>query len=188
MNTPRILYALAALLSGAMSVAQDRVEGEVTYVTANNLYVRFTSTETIAIGDTLYLVKKGSTTPCLVVHSKSSTSCVCKAFGGYVIVKGDPVFAKGDRSISTPLTGRIDSATVVTGTRERIRGRLSAASYSTMAAERDDDHRLMYRLALNADHIRNSRFSAETYLNYRQLFPSEPKAYPQQTEFFNVSA
>lgn len=185
------LHRLLALLASALLVAgvfaQDGASGEVTYVTTSNVYVRFLSTGGIVVGDTLYLVRSGTSTPCLVVHSKSSTSCACSTVGGCAVGKKDLVVARTGRIAVSPLTGLADSTTSVTeGNRERIRGRLSAASYSTIADERDDDHRLMYRLAFDIDNIRDSRFSAETYVNYRQLFPSEPKAYPQQTEFFNV--
>ncbi|MBK8499918.1 MAG: hypothetical protein IPL52_14140 [Flavobacteriales bacterium] len=44
----------------------------------------------------------------------------------------------------------------------------------------------MYRFSLDADNISNSKFSAETYLNYRKLYPANLDKHPQRTEFFNV--
>ncbi len=186
MNAARTLCITAAGLIAVVDLAQERVEGDVTYITANNVYVRFASTANIALGDTLFVARSGGSSPCLIVGSKSSTSCVSTLIGGCTIVKSDRVYATTARIATLPLPVPQDTARAKVGTRERIRGRLSAASYSTVAAERGDDHRLMYRFALNADRIRNSRFSAETYVNYRQLFPSEPLLFPQQTEFFNV--
>ncbi len=186
MKVLRPLCMSAAALIGALGFAQDRVEGEVTYVTANNVYVRFTSTATITPGDTLFVVKTGGSSPCLIVQSKSSSSCVSTLTGGCSVAKNDRVYARTIRSANASVAVQQDSTRAEGGTRERIRGRVSAASYSTIDAERGDDHRLMYRFALSIDHIRNSRFSAETYVNYRQLYPSEPKAFPQQTEYFNV--
>ena len=187
MGPHRLLVLLVATFPAAGGFAQDGVSGEVTYVTASNVYVRFPSTGMIAVGDTLYVPRSGTSTPCLVVHSKSSTSCACSILGGCAIKVKDQVVAKAGPVAKAPATGRADSSTsVMADSRERIRGRLSAASYSTIAAEWENDHRLMYRFAFDIDNFSDSRFSAETYVNYRQLFPSEPKIYPQQTEFFNV--
>jgi len=69
---------------------------------------------------------------------------------------------------------------------ERIRGRISAASYSNFSNVRDDSHRMMYRFSMNADNINESKFSAETYLNYRQLFLNEESSSVRKTKFFNV--
>lgn len=187
MGVHRLLALLVAALLAAGGFAQEGVSGEVTYVTASSVYVRFPTTGSIAVGDTLYLTASGTAAPCLVVHSKSSTSCASSIIGGCGIRVKDRVVAKVGRVANAPNADRKDTTMSVTAYgRERIRGRLSAASYSTIATERENDHRLMYRLAFNIDRISDSRFSAETYVNYRQLFPSEPKAYPQQTEFFNV--
>ena len=187
MHVFRLPALLATALLAASVFAQDGASGEVTYVTANNVYVRFPATTGIAVGDTLLLVRSGTSAPCLVVRNKSSTSCACSIISGCAIGKKDQVIAKAGFIATAPVTSLTDStSSVKAGHHERIRGRLSAASYSTIAAERDDDHRLMYRFAFDIDNISDSRFSAETYVNYRQLFPSEPKAYPQQTEFFNV--
>ena len=51
---------------------------------------------------------------------------------------------------------------------EDIRARLSLTDYSTLSNIRDDNHRIVTRFSLNADHINNSKYSVETYLNYRK--------------------
>ncbi|MBK8339855.1 MAG: hypothetical protein IPK99_07575 [Flavobacteriales bacterium] len=188
----RILALWSLLLASLGCYAQNAVQGEVTFITANNVYVGFPSTATIAIGDTLQLVKGTEVSACLVVTTKSSTSCVCKVLQGCKVMKTDKVVPSIVRPVPLP-TGRSvkkpgqDSAVVKRIDRgERIRGRLSATSYSTMPTDRENDHRMQYRFSANADRIGGSRFSAETYLNYRQLFPAEESRYPQRTEFFNV--
>ena len=55
-----------------------------------------------------------------------------------------------------------------------------------MPSDRENDHRVMYRFSLDADNIADSKFSAETYLNYRKLYPADLESHPQRTEFFNV--
>ena len=193
-----ILHIAFLLLFATGSFAQGVLQGEVTFITANNVYVRFDATGAISVGDTLQLVKGDGTVRCLVVNSKSSTSCVCTPVVGCKAQKGDQVQSviAGSAVADRKHTGResdIDLSPELEGddslkrdSRERIRGRLSAASYSTLSSEREDDHRMMYRFAMTADHIRNSRFSAETYLNYRHLYPADLEKHPQQTTFFNV--
>ncbi len=187
--------AVFALFLAALGVAQGVVPGEVTFITAQHIYVKFERTEGITVKDTLELVKAGVATPCLVVSSMSSTSCVCTMVSGCKFEKGDHVQTRSLHAIETKATGTrrlkptrakpIEEDTL--GSKgERIRGRLSAATYSTMPSMRDNDHRVMYRFSLDADNISNSKFSAETYLNYRKLYPANLETHPQRTEFFNV--
>ena len=182
------------MLSGFGGSAQVTLQGEVTFITANNVYVRFDRTDGIAIGDTLSLILEGKADPCLVVTSKSSTSCVCRSLPDRHINLGDrvsfdrvmPVAGASDM-IPPAAEGGIDTTRTGTGKgRERVRGRVSAASYSTIPSLRENDHRLMYRFSMNADHIANSPFSAQMYMNYRQLFPAYEETYPQRTEYFNI--
>jgi hypothetical protein len=185
---------LALLLLSTRTVAQEAVPGEVTFITAQHIYVRFDRTEGIAVKDTLELVKGGTVSPCLVVTSMSSTSCVCTIVSGCKFEKGDRVQTRGLHAIEpkegTRRSGAARTRTVeedTLGARgERIRGRLSAATYSTIPSERESDHRVMYRFSMNANNIANSKFSAETYLNYRRLYPARMENHPQRTEFFNV--
>jgi len=185
---------LPLLLLSTMAVGQNVVPGEVTFITSQHVYVKFERTEGIAVKDTLELVKGGVLSPCLVVSSMSSTSCVCMMMSGCKFEKGDRVQTRnlhaivpkeGFRRERTARAKPVDEDTL--GSRgERIRGRLSAATYSTMPSMREDDHRVMYRFSMNANNIANSKFSAETYLNYRRLYPASMENHPQRTEFFNV--
>ena len=54
------------------------LNGTVSFVTSNNIYVKFENTHAITIGDSLKL--KSTNTACLVVKSKSSSSCVCQVY------------------------------------------------------------------------------------------------------------
>ena len=218
----RAANILILLLVSSGCLAQGIMEGEVTFVTADNVYVRFESTDGIVIGDTLELVREGRGNPCLLVSSRSSSSCACMIIKGCKAEKKDRVVFDPERSSGAHGSGSdIVPALVVYVNRknlrharhrfgvrsryhssrdvidehlanaprrysERIKGRVSAASFSTMPSARENDHRLMYRFALDAEHIGNSRFSAETYLNYRQLFPAGEISHPQQTRYFNV--
>lgn len=58
--------------------AQGTLEkGTVSYVSSQNVYVKFSSTDGINIGDTLFLQKAETLLPALRVTNKSSVSCVC---------------------------------------------------------------------------------------------------------------
>lgn len=189
---------LTVLLTGVLpliALAQGDLTGEVTFITAQHVYVKFASTEGIAAKDTLELLKGDVATPCLVVSSMSSTSCVCIVMNGCKAEKQDrvrtrqlhaPEAKEGKRARpARARASRMDDDSLRTRG-ERIRGRVSAASYSTIPSARENDHRVMYRFNLDADNIANSKFSADVYLNYRHLFPADLERRPQRTEFFNV--
>ncbi len=189
-----ITSIFAILCLTAVAGAQGVVPGEVTFITSQHTYVRFERTEGISVKDTLEIVRDGIVSPCLVVSSMSSTSCVCAVVGGCKPVKGDHVRTRRLLPIEPRLVTRnarsakakpLDEDTLGSNG-ERIRGRLSAASYSTLPSDREQDHRLMYRFSLTAFNIANSKFSAETYLNYRRLYPGNMVDHPQRTQFFNV--
>lgn len=193
MRTTRISMLIGSL-APLLSVAQEVVIGEVTFITAQHVYVRFEQTEGIAVADTLEVLRDGQSRPCLIVSNMSSTSCVCTVVDGCVVEKQDRVQARRQKSEKEAVRSARperaskaqDSADSSRSSDERIRGRVSAASYSTMPSARENDHRLMYRVSVDADHIAGSKFSAETYLNYRKLYPADPDRRPQRTEIFNV--
>ena len=83
-NLYSTIIALIALTYNIFGQDPDQtLQGQVSFVTTQNVYVRFSDTEAINVGDSLKLQNTG--TYCLVVKSKSSTSCVCD------IVEGCPV-------------------------------------------------------------------------------------------------
>ncbi|MGB0429809.1 MAG: hypothetical protein ACPGLV_04995 [Bacteroidia bacterium] len=87
-----ILIVLFIVVFAKQSMSQS-IEGTVSFITSENIYVRFTDASKIEIGDTLKLVSEGSKMPCLVVVNKSSTSCVTNAIGGCNPEKGAKVEA-----------------------------------------------------------------------------------------------
>jgi hypothetical protein len=187
-----ILFLMFYVAMCEQAIGQN-TPGKVTFVTSQNVYVKFDHTEDLNIGDTLQLSDKK--TPCLVVKNKSSSSCVCETINGCVLQKNDQVSfhhspprhkeiikknaitdqtntLQEDASATNPQTEKTSKY------KEAIKGRISVSSYSNITNTRDDRHRLMSRLSLDAEHIRNSAFSFETYLNYRQHFVSGQHATP----------
>ncbi len=51
------------------------LEGSVSYISSQNIYVKFNSTEGIETGDTLFIKEKSKFIPAVKVDHKSSTSC-----------------------------------------------------------------------------------------------------------------
>lgn len=75
-----LLLILTFLISTFPSLGKDNRtndSGKVSYITSQNVYVKFKSTEHIGIGDTLFVNLKGNMIPVLIVDNKSSISCVC---------------------------------------------------------------------------------------------------------------
>jgi hypothetical protein len=70
-----LLLLLGPVLKG--QTAGGANEGNVSYVTSQNVYVKFGSTEGISAGDTLFTLKDTKMIPVLIVKELSSISCVC---------------------------------------------------------------------------------------------------------------
>lgn len=171
---------------------KPQLEGRVSFVTSQNIYVKFEDTKAIAIGDTLRLIS--SKTSCLLVKSKSTTSCVCEIVEDCNIQKGDKVlYPIRPRKIEqidevpkkelTPIVTDLEDEPLY---KENIRGSISATSYNTIAEKRDDRHRLMGRLSIRANHIKDSKFSFNTYLNFRHFFDQRDSSSIQNNDILRI--
>ena len=69
-------------------------KGKVSYISSQNVYVKFESTENINIGDTLFADKRDQMIPLLVVDNKSSISCVCTPISSGGINISDEIFTQ----------------------------------------------------------------------------------------------
>lgn len=181
-------------------MAQNKKEvliGTVSFVTSNNIYVKFENTESIEIGAVLQL----NNTDCLKVTEKSSTSVVCNIIKDCVVKKDDKVtyvLKINDVQPTEEIDDNVDEtipAEVIQPKevypkeeplyKESIRGRISVASYSTFSDLREDRHRLQTQFSLNANHINNGKFSIESFLAYRNNL-AQPENYSGRTTIFNV--
>jgi len=168
------------MITGSFIYGQETdltLKGKVTFITSKNVYIKFEKTTLINVGDTL---KTSDNIPCLLVTNKSSSSVVSTKINDCAIEK-EMIVIYSYRSIMEPVLEQEtliedigisfnDSIQTIAKKRyysEDIKARLSVSSYSTISEIRDDRHRLMTRFSLNANHINHSRFSVETYLNYR---------------------
>ena len=93
----KYLLLLLFVIMGLYTNAQTKTavpEGAVSYVTSQNVYVRYTSTEHLKPGDTLFVDQDGKMMPVLTISSLSSISAVCKPLGEYTGVVGDKLISR----------------------------------------------------------------------------------------------
>lgn len=172
----------------AVSHAQENqgmLEGAVSYITGKNIYVKFENTLGIENGDTLFMRKENVLTPVLLVQHHSSISCLCNPLGNQTFQVSDKIFARRkikeqevspllkneeqipekdvSEQVLTSSTGKSKEAEL----KSDVSGRLSVSSYSNFSNSGSRDlTRFRYTLSMDADHISNSRLSAETYISF----------------------
>ncbi|MBT8256425.1 MAG: hypothetical protein KJO23_07780 [Bacteroidia bacterium] len=192
-----VYFTLITLLTFSSVYAQEEdISGTVTFVTSENVYVRFDDTSVIEIGTMIQF--QGS--DCLQVVQKSSSSVVGKPVNACKVETNDTVvysFSKKetDRIETPPETDEELPATNVDVTpqydskesiyKENVRGHISVASYNQSSNLRDSRSRIQTRAAVNAKHIGDGKISLEGDLAYRALsgFPSD---YMGRTDIFNI--
>lgn len=157
-------------------------DGTISYITSQNIYVKFQSTSQILIGDTLYFNQNGILSPALIVTNLSSISCVCSPLSNIELKVNDKLTTKikkaeievepndkgEEQAIIVPVKQETNPVSKEPfKPKQNIRGRLSLASYSNFSnTEGGNSQRMRYVLSLNADHISNSKISAETYIAF----------------------
>ena len=181
-----ILLLFAAGLASGL-VAQEPAplrSGKVSYITAQNIYVKFETTEGIKVGDTIFLQSVSRHIPIFMVESISSVSCVGKAFGGVEVKIGDDAFARlpavKEPARQEPEKKKDDMAVVlppVTITKDSIKkeepvkrkqlieGSLSESVYANLSnTSAENSYRARYTVSMRASNLGASRLSAETYI------------------------
>ena len=192
MKTRHFFIAIMLTCCSQLLMAQagkTLLEGQVSYVSSLNVYVKFSNTESINKGDTLYIRTDSRLLPYLVVKDKSSTSCVCSSLVSDKISVGQAFYARvPEKAAPVPtrpvpkkdkpvVTDSLSTAPPVLITpeseekvepafRQNIKARLSAASYSTIYGD-EATHRMRYAFTLQGKHLGNSRFSTDNYIVFR---------------------
>ena len=163
------------------------LQGKVSFVTAQNVYVRFEKSVSVELGDTIFIRQGEKLNPLFVVESKSSLSCMGKPIRTSGISVGELVFVKSTSEIAidkkedvsrvkeeTPMPKEyipekaIETESNNSMFKQDIKGRISASSYSSFSGGNtsNDSHRLRYNLSLQASNISDSRFSVDAYLSF----------------------
>jgi hypothetical protein len=181
----RILSLLLFIGTALIVHSQNAVElkdGTVSYITSQNVYTKFQTTERISAGDTLFIFKDSKMIPVLIVKDLSSVSCVCSPISTTKLTLSDKVVARvkiidASKPVETAVATK---ATVVAATadtnsvkkqkstepKQSITGRISVSSYTDFSSQSDVSERLRYTFSLNANNIANSKLSGEAYISF----------------------
>lgn len=176
-----ILILFFGLNLKGQTASMDK-EGVVSYITSQNVYVKFPSTEQISKGDTLFGVQDSKKIPLLIVKELSSISCVCALISTKTLSVNDKVYAGKKMAepvkkevvevvtINPPDVIKKDTVAVKkeipTPLKQKISGRISISSYSDFSNVSDFSQRMRYNFSLDAKNIGNSKLSAETYISF----------------------
>ncbi|MBU2904572.1 hypothetical protein KO529_07220 [Arenibacter algicola] len=190
-----ILGFIILTYSGYGQDNDEILTGQISFLTSNNIYVQFDTTSKISPGDTLHLSNTNSA--CLLLKSKSSSSCVCSIINDCEIKKGDKVYFNYSNKVEAQPIEKPVAKTVSLEREqnveeveplytEKIRGRLSASTYSTISSDREDRHRAMSSFSINANHINDSKFSFNSYLNYRYILDNSESSSLQKNSILRV--
>jgi hypothetical protein len=163
----------------------DLLSGEVSYITGQNVYVKFSNTQGIENGDTLFVTKEEALIPALVVVHHSTLSCLCNVIGDAVFKEGDrlvailkevknrkedfpnEVYGSVEQDVNEQALTSVAQSESPNGQQSEFDGSLSLSSYSTFSENGGSDaHRFRHRLSMNAENISNSKLSAETYVSF----------------------
>ncbi|MBL7807975.1 MAG: hypothetical protein JNN28_09185 [Saprospiraceae bacterium] len=182
------LLLIPVISFGQNNAALDK--GVVSFVSSQNVYVKFSSTEGINKGDTLYLQGPQGVKPALLVKDKSSSSCVCSSllpekikigseFYARRIVEKKPEKEKNRKARDTNPVAQDSSLkpppVVIPPQQEdreevafkqKSKGRVSIASYSNVY-DTEETHRMRYTYMYQGNNLGNSRFSTDQYITFR---------------------
>lgn len=197
----KIFLLIAVLVLFDVASAQDITEtitGTVSFVTSNNVYVKFDNTELIELNKTLRI----NGVECLQVTEKSSTSLVCTILNECTPQKGDVVSYTYTKVVEEAPPAETDIEVVPVPVipqeqdtqqvleskstslyQEDIRGRVSLSNYNTFSDLREDRSRFRTRFSLDALHIGDSKFSVQTFLTYRSISNASERG---RDNIFNV--
>ena len=178
------LSVLLILLAWSEVFSQVKRVGNISFITSEHIYVRFSSMENISEGDTLYINRGDKDVPALQIKNLSSISCVCISLLTEAFTTSDPVYAileardpdpseepasieaKQIEEVSEITSNKADS--IVKGQlKQDISGRLSLSSYTNFYHDTIAmDQRLRYTFSMRANNLGNSKLSAESYISF----------------------
>ena len=189
---PIFLFIFSGLLLKGQTKAESE-EGTVTYLSSQNVYVKFISTADIKAGDTLFIRQGAKVLPALIVRELSSISCVCIPLSSVIPAVASKVYhrqklaAVPKKEEAAPPSTVIqtekkpDSTTVspvITGTtpvekpkpktgRQSVHGFFGIASYTDFSNNSStNEQRMKYTFSLMARDIGNTNLSAECYMSF----------------------
>ncbi|MCL6098553.1 MAG: hypothetical protein M1391_08260, partial [Bacteroidetes bacterium] len=174
-------------LLGQTAAKKEKI-GQVTFLTSQNIYVRFENTDGISANDTLYVRSNKKLVPTVLVKYVSSSSCSGILIGSSQLKVNDPMIAvivektetkeksaQGEMKteekipaqelIPAPAKLKISKGSAFA---RRVSGRLSIASYTSMSNTPGlaNLQNWRYTLSMDADSLFRSPVSFSSYINF----------------------
>ena len=190
----KIHYLILFLISSStLLFAKENMikkEGKISFITSQNIYVRFENTDGISVGDTVYYIQNKKFVPVMVIEFLSSISCSGKKIGITDLRVGHKVFVWSLKNEPTILTlknpGNEKDSNLVNDTiRQKVKkdrfkipayqpnfyGSFTANSFSGFAnyANSVATQSWWYSLNLHAENISGTPFSFTNYMNFSYL-------------------
>ena len=180
-----IIIVLFTVTVYAQTGNKNIIAGNVSYISSQNVYVKFKSTEGIEIGDTLFIKNKNEFLPAIKVDHKSSTSCagipitnnkieINSSLYAFITLTQSEIIEEVSDSIALlpVIIPTVTAEEIVTKTSlepvPTLSGKFSVQSYSNFSNNNTmyDYQRWRYTFRLNAGYIGNSGFSYSHYLSF----------------------
>jgi hypothetical protein len=185
-----LLFPFAQLLAKTNMYKRD---GKVSFITSQNIYVRFENTEGISVGDTAYYEDNGKLIPAMIIQFLSSISCSGRKIGNANLKIDDILFVwtSNDRhenlSLKNIVGAEIDSNLVNNGNQEEIKkkknnlnisehrsnfyGSFTANSFTGFEnyANSVETQSWRYSLNLHAENINGTPIYFSNYMNFSYL-------------------
>ncbi len=172
--------------------AQNKVievkQGTVSFMTSQNIYIRFENTKGITKNDTLYILLSGRYVPALLAEYVSSSSCSGKIIDNLKLSIGAHIYARIINPESEGVTKGNEQNPVLTkqtpagnkpspqyetqkkylSSYKNLQGNFSLSTFSSLSNISGFPDYLNWRinLSLKADSISNSPFSFSSYTNF----------------------
>ena len=184
------ILCLFVIFSSTFLFSQNDLIGTVSYKSQKNVYVKFTDTDIINIGDTLILHNGEQRLKALVVKQKSSTSCVTEnlsqaeiSVGQKVVFEPNIQMVKPDIQVEDLVPIPVEATSIVTPdsvliiddkSHKRKQITTGRLTLSTNASINPDDQNHFQRIraaaSFNFQNIHQSAFSFQTYVTYRHRY------------------
>lgn len=179
------LLVIMLTVTGFQVIAQGNTEladGVVSYITGQNIYVKFVNTEGIKSGDTLYIKANNTLLPALLVQHLSSISCLCQPLDNLIFKVSDPVVAKKklvikemqapenltekmpEKDVSTAVIAAASKSEDQSEKKQLVSGRATVSSYSNFSTPGETSNKLRYTLVTNIGNTGQTALSAESYI------------------------
>ncbi len=164
-------------------VITKEIIGEVSFLTTQNIYVKFEDASLLTEGDTIYIKRDGDLLPLLIVKFLSSTSAAGTSIGETEVQTNEKVYAyvkeinieiseiepheiTPEKTLGEANESQEIKPALIHQTREKISGRISVQSYTNLSNSDgiSDFQRWRYSLSFNAENISDSPLSFNSYI------------------------